>query len=161
MNSLEELVVQPTGTTASSLRFDHLGLVVGEIDSGRDFLAGALGVQRWTEVITDPDLGVSVQFGLGDDGPCFELVAPLGDRSPVRGALRSRGNILNHVAYLTDRLQSQGERMRSMGCVAAGKPRPAVAYGGRMVQFWVSPLRFMVELVEAPEHEHVYRFLGV
>ena len=50
--------------------------------------------------------------------------------------------------------------MRSVGCVATGDPRPAVAYGGHMVQFWVSPLRFIVELVEAPEHEHVYRLLG-
>lgn len=161
MNSLEEFVVQPAGTTASSLRFDHLGLVVEEIGSGRDFLVDALGVQRWTEVIPDPVLGVSVQFGLGDDGPCFELVSPLGDRSPIRGALRGRGNVLHHVAYLTDRLQSEGERLRSMGCVATGEPRPAMAYGGHMVQFWVSPLRFIVELVEAPEHEHVYRFLGV
>ena len=161
MNSLEEIVLQPTGISVSSLRFDHLGLVVEEIGSGRDFLVGALGVQRWSEVIPDPQLGVSVQFGLGNSGPCFELVAPLGDRSPIRGALRGRGNILHHVAYLTDRLESQGDRMRSMGCVATGDPRPAVAYGGHMVQFWVSPLRFIVELVEAPEHEHVYRLLGV
>jgi methylmalonyl-CoA/ethylmalonyl-CoA epimerase len=136
------------------LKFDHIGLVVAEIAVGRAFLAGSLGVDRWTEVVEDAVLGVSVQFGAGPDGPCYELVAPFGENSPVAGALRGSKNILNHVAYRTADLEASGARLRAQGCQATGCPKPALAYGGRKVQFWVSPLRFIIELVEAPEHEH-------
>jgi methylmalonyl-CoA/ethylmalonyl-CoA epimerase len=144
----------------SSLRFDHVGVVVGEIEVGRAFFAEALGIDRWTEVFADPGLGVSVQFGVGASGPCYELIAPLGENSPVAAALRGGQRILNHVAYLTADLEAEGAKFAGQGCCAAGPAHPAVAYGGRRVQFWVSPLRFMVELIEAPEHEHVYLATG-
>lgn len=142
------------------LRFDHVGVVVREMETGRKFFADTLGIDRWTEVFVDPGLGVSVQFGLGADGPCYELISPLGENSPVSAALRAGQRILNHVAYLTADLEAEGQRLGSQGCLAAGPPHPAVAYGGRRVQFWMSPLRFLVELIEAPEHEHVYLHTG-
>lgn len=141
-------------------RFDHLGLVVEEIGAGREFMTAALGVTRWSATFSDEELGVVVQFGRGDSGPCYELVAPLGEKSPVRGALRGGKNVLHHVAYLTADLAAEGERLRELGCYSTGEPKPAVAYSGRRVQFWISPLRFMIELVAAPEHEHVLVPIG-
>ena len=138
------------------LRFDHVGVVVGTLEAGRRFFAETLGVERWTEVFDDPGIGVSVQFGLGDTGPCYELITPLGENSPVAAALRTGNRILNHVAYLTAGIEVEGQRLADQGCSATGPAQPAVAYGGRRVQFWISPLRFMVELIEAPEHEHIY-----
>ena len=40
------------------------------------------------------------------------------------------------------------------GYAPAGEPKPAIAYGGARIQFFVTPARFIVELVEAPGHEH-------
>jgi methylmalonyl-CoA/ethylmalonyl-CoA epimerase len=140
----------------SALQFDHIGLVVKDMAEGREFLGSVLGIDRWTVVFEDPGIGVYVQFGRAADGPCYELISPLGEQSPVAGALKGGKNILNHVAYLTSDLDAEGERLRDKGCGSAGPAKPAVAYGGRRVQFWISPLRFMIELVEAPGHEHVY-----
>jgi methylmalonyl-CoA/ethylmalonyl-CoA epimerase len=147
-------------SSRSSLRFDHVGVIVRDMGAGRRFFA-ALGVDRWTEVFDDPGIGVSVQFGLGDTGPCYELITPLGEKSPVAEALRTGQRILNHVAYLTADIDAEGQRLASQGCSATGPAHPAVAYQGRRVQFWVSPLRFIVELIEAPEHEHLYLDAGV
>jgi len=94
------------------------------------------------------------------DGPCLELVVPLGDHSPIAGALRGGKHILNHVAYRTSDLTAAGERQRAQGCLAAGDAKAAVAYGGKRVQFWISPLRFMIELVEAPEHRYAFGTAG-
>ena len=138
------------------LRFDHLGVVVAEMEAGRAFFADALGIYRWTQVFHDEGIGVSVQFGLGADGPCYELIAPLGEESPVAGALRSGKRILNHVAYLTADLEASGSKLAEQGCQATGPAKPAVAYAGKRVQFWISPLRMMVELIEAPGHEHQF-----
>jgi methylmalonyl-CoA/ethylmalonyl-CoA epimerase len=141
----------------SKLIFDHLGLVVPTLEEGRSHLAGALDIIQWTTPFDDAGIGVSVQFGKqGAGGPAFELIAPLGPASPVAGALRSGKQILSHVAYRTDDIAASGERLREQGCVATGPAQGAVAYGGRPVQFFVSPLRFMIELIEAPDHEHLY-----
>lgn len=138
------------------MKFDHIGLVVADMAEGREFLENTFGLDRWTQVFGDPGIGVFVQFGRTEDGPCYELISPLGDASPVSTALKRGVNILNHVAYLTDDLERDGEMLQQKGAMAAGHPKPAVAYGGARVQFWVTAQRFMVELIEAPAHEHAY-----
>ena len=139
------------------LFFDHLGLIVPDLAGGRDFLASALGVVRWTPAVDDERLQVRVQFGSSAAGSMvYELIAPFGERSPIANALRSGKHILNHVAYRTADLEKAGQRLRSQGCYPAGDAQPAMAYGGKRVQFFVSPLRFVIELVEKPEHQHAF-----
>lgn len=141
----------------NGLRFDHIGLVVSDMAEGREFLEAIFGIDRWTQVFEDQGIGVYVQFGRTADGPCYELISPLGDASPVTTALKRGINILNHVAYLTANLDSDAQRLQETGSMMAGPVKPAVAYGGARVQFWVTPQRFMVELIEAPGHEHAYK----
>jgi methylmalonyl-CoA/ethylmalonyl-CoA epimerase len=141
----------------SELKFDHIGLVVGDMAEGRRFLEETFGLDQWTEIFEDPGIGVYVQFGRTEEGPCYELIAPLGEASPVTTALKRGINILNHVAYLTANLDGEAQRLEARGSIMAGPPKPAVAYGGARVQFWITPQRFMVELIEAPGHEHAYR----
>lgn len=142
------------------MKFDHIGLVVGDMAEGRKALEALFGVDRWTPVFEDPGIGVYVQFGRTGEGPCYELIAPLGEASPVLTALKRGINILNHVAYLTADLDAEAKRLEEMGSMMAGPAKPAVAYGGARVQFWITPQRFMVELIEAPDHEHVYTMAG-
>lgn len=140
----------------SGLRFDHVGVVVSDMAEGRTFLEEMFGIDRWTKVFEDPGIGVYVQFGRTSDGPCYELISPLGEASPVNTALKRGINILNHVAYLTADLDADAQRFEGRGAMMAGPAKPAVAYRGARVQFWITPQRFMVELIEAPGHEHVY-----
>jgi methylmalonyl-CoA/ethylmalonyl-CoA epimerase len=144
----------------TALQFDHIGLVVADMAEGREFLEDTFGLDRWTEVFEDPGIGVYVQFGRTADGPCYELIAPLGEVSPVATALKRGVNILNHVAYLTDDLDRDAAMLQQKGSIMAGPAKPAVAYGGARVQFWITAQRFMVELIEAPQHEHAYRMKG-
>ena len=145
------------------MKFDHVGLVVGDMAEGREFLESMFGLDRWTEVFEDPGIGVYVQFGRAGtaegagEGPCYELISPLGEASPVATALKRGINILNHVAYLTPDLDRDAQRLLEKGSMMAGPAKPAVAYMGARVQFWITPQRFMVELIEAPCHEHAYQ----
>ncbi|WP_051978621.1 VOC family protein [Edaphobacter aggregans] len=144
----------------SQLKFDHIGLVVADMADGREFLEGMFGIDRWTQVFEDSGIGVYVQFGRTAEGPCYELISPLGEASPVTTALKRGVNILNHVAYLTANLDADAERLQARGSIMAGPAKPAVAYDGARVQFWITPQRFMVELIEALGHEHVYEAKG-
>ncbi len=138
------------------LVFDHLGVIVEELAGGREFLRLSLGISRWSAVIEDDGLGVDVQFGAAPSGvgPVYELVAPRGEASPIAGQLGRGKGALNHVAYRTADLAASAAHLRSTGCFATAEPQPAVAYGGAPVQFWVSPLRFLIELIGKGEHTH-------
>jgi methylmalonyl-CoA/ethylmalonyl-CoA epimerase len=140
-----------------ALEFDHIGVIVSDLAAGRVFLRGALGISCWTAPIDDPGIRVSVQFGSAPGSPLvYELVAPLGEGSPVANALRQGKGILNHVAYRTPSLAQAAGQLRALNCFPAGEAQPAVAYGGALIQFWVSPLRFLIELIEKPEHGHAF-----
>lgn len=128
--------------------FDHIGIFVREIDSGRELLSRTLPIRRESEIFEDPLIRVRVQFLYDASDICYELVAPLGEGNPVDGVLKSRKNVLNHVAYRVDDIDAAVARMVGEGAFALGPPRPAVAFGGKRVAFLMTTLNFIVELVE-------------
>jgi methylmalonyl-CoA/ethylmalonyl-CoA epimerase len=134
--------------------FDHIGVVVKSLEKGRRSLQQTLGINEWTAALEDPINGVHVTFGRDPCGVVYELLAPLDAHSPVQGALQARKNLLNHVAYLVPNLGEAAARMRTAGCAPTADPKPAIAYGNRMIQFFVTPLNIIVELIEAPGHRH-------
>jgi len=139
------------------MKFDHIGLVVRSLALGREALSPIVEIRAWTDEFIDPIQRVSVQFGRDSSNICYELIAPQGDGGPVAKALSSGRNILNHVAYLVPDLSEAGGRLRDAGAVPTADPMPAVAYGGSRIQFFVTPLRFIIELIESSGHEHRYR----
>jgi methylmalonyl-CoA/ethylmalonyl-CoA epimerase len=138
------------------MKFDHVGVVVANIEEGQRLFTAMFGIRRWTRIIDDPGVGVCVQFGIGPDGPCYELIAPLGDDSPIYVALKTGKGILNHMAYLVPDLEPAANELMEAGCLPVGKAQPAVAYDGHLIQFFRSPMKFIVELIEAPDHQHPY-----
>ncbi len=138
------------------MNFDHLGVVVPDLAAGRKLLGQSVGIVRWTAEIEERLQDVYVQFGQCASGMCYELVAPRSSASPVSRALKERVNVLNHVAYLVDDLAREAARLRETQFVPASAAKPGVAFGGRPIQFFVSPARLMIELIEAPAHRHAF-----
>ena len=138
------------------MQFDHLGLVVRSLSRGRDALKDVLSIRDWTVEFRDEVNGVLLQFGRDPAGVVYELLEPLDERSPVYNALMTGKGILNHVAYRVVELRAQEERLRAAGCAPTSEPKPAVAYGGSRIQFFITPVRLIIELIEAPNHAHVY-----
>jgi methylmalonyl-CoA/ethylmalonyl-CoA epimerase len=130
------------------MRFDHIGLFVSELSHGRERLAALLSIARFSDEINDPLLHVRVQFCIDASGISYELVAPLGEDNPVSAVLASGRNILNHVAYRVDSLEAAMASLRKQGSVPVGAPAPAVAFAGARVAFFLTPLRFLIELIE-------------
>lgn len=140
--------------SGSHMVFDHLGVIVPDLSHGRQILGGALGISSWTAEFDDPVNDVYVQFGLCPSGMCYETVAPRSPSSPVRNALKKRVNVLNHVAYRVADLAAEAQRLRQVGFAAIADARPAVAYGQRAIQFFINADLFLLELIEAAEHQH-------
>ena len=138
------------------MKFDHIGVTTTGLLAGRALLGDALGVTRWTEAFDDPVNDIWVQFGTDASGTCYELLAPRSERSPINRVLSKKINVLNHVAYLVDDLAARAERLVRVGFAAVAPAKPAIAYGNRPIQFFVSRSRLLVEMIEAPGHQHRY-----
>ena len=145
-----------TDAVPTTWRFDHLGVVVKDLAKGRRHLVALLAIAEWTGVFDDPVNGVRLQFGRDPAGVVYELLEPLDEASPVFAALRNGKAILNHVAYRVADLAAGAAHLAGAGAARIGEPRPAIAYGGRPIQFFVTPLRFVIELIEAPGHAHAF-----
>tara|TARA_B100001093_G_scaffold100534_1_gene92597 strand:+ start:1013 stop:1435 length:423 start_codon:yes stop_codon:yes gene_type:complete len=130
------------------VKFDHIGIFVREIKYGRMELANLIDIFEESEIYDDPLLNVSVQFCYDKSKICYELVAPYGDNNPVDGVLKDNGNILNHVAYKTNKFDEKILQYREKGCIPLGPACQAVAFGGARVIFFLSPLKFIIELIE-------------
>jgi methylmalonyl-CoA/ethylmalonyl-CoA epimerase len=140
---------------AAELFFDHVGIVVADIEAGGVILTGVLGPLSWTQRFDDARLGVAVRFARDRSGMVYELIAPFGDTSPIARTLKSRANLLNHMAYRTSSLDSGLKQARAMGALPVGAAAPALAFGGATVQFLMLPLGFLIELIEVDRIVHV------
>lgn len=138
------------------MKFDHVGITTTDLTAGRALLEGSIGIQAWTAEFRDAINEVWVQFGHCPAGICYELVAPLSPDSPITRVLSKKVNVLNHLAYLVDDLAACALQLEKLEFVQVAPARPAIAYGGRHIQFFVAPNRLMIELVEALDHRHVY-----
>ena len=130
------------------MKFDHIGVFVKKLELGRVYLENILYVTNWTIPVDDPIQRVSVQFGTDKSGIRYELVAPYGDNNPVEPLLRQSKNILNHVAYLVDNIESEIIRLQNERCVLVSGPSQAVAFGNKRIAFLYTPLRIIIELIE-------------
>ncbi|MDB5579742.1 MAG: glyoxalase family protein [Bradyrhizobium sp.] len=138
----------------SAWRFDHVGVVVKSLAAGRIAFEALLDVTQWTDPLEDRVNGVHILFGRDPTGLVHELLAPIDEHSPVYRTLKTRTNLLNHTAYLVPSLHDGAAHMRAARCAPTSDPKPAIAYGGAQIQFFVTPLGTIIELIEAPDHQH-------
>lgn len=144
--------------TRPNLFFDHVGIVVVDLESACAHWTKTLGVLAWTRRFDDIHLGVAVRFGQDSIGMVYELIAPLTSTSPVARTLKTKSNVLSQLAYRTPSLESARKRLRAEGFTIVTDPVAALAFGGARVQFLMTPLGFLVELIELDERP-VHQFI--
>ncbi len=102
--------------------------------------------------VDDQDLGVRVAFlRSAGGGPLLEILAPLGDHTPLRSLIERR--LLPspyHTCYAVENLAGSAERLRELGFMPVGEARPALAFAGQPIQFFLNRAVGLIELVEEP-----------
>ncbi len=132
----------------AGMTFDHIGVFCRSLPDGMAVLKATLPIVRASEEFHDPGLRISCQFLWDSAGVCYETVAPLGEGNPVEGSLKSGRNILNHVAYTVDDVDAAMAYFLARQAYTLAEPKPAVAFGGRRVAFVLTPMLFILELIE-------------
>ena len=128
------------------MKFHHVGITVEDIDSG---------LQMWKEVFID----VLEQFSVKQ---CFDplqevelclfeagnLKIELVSGEKVKNFLR-RGTKIYHICFEVDNLERKIENLINKGCILVSSPKPAILFEGRRVAFLITPMGFLIELLEA------------
>lgn len=80
--------------------------------------------------------------------PQIELVEPVGENSPVWRFLQQQGGGLHHVCYEVADITGQLEYMQSIGATVLRRPRPATAFGNRLISWVMTPDKVLIEYLE-------------
>jgi methylmalonyl-CoA/ethylmalonyl-CoA epimerase len=136
----------------AELVFAHVGVAVPDLRKAAADYRALLGYDLLSGPFDDPTQKVSVCFLGHRDGdrermPVVELIAPLGEESPVKRLL-SKGGGAYHLAYYVRDIGAWVAEARGKGCVLLGEPVPAVAYSGRKIAWLYLPSRQLVEVIE-------------
>lgn len=95
-------------------RIDHLGIAVKDLDASlkkwKELFGAKVGV---IEEIRDRGVKVApLEF---EDGSAVELVAPLGEDSPIEKFINERGEGIHHLSLEVDGIEEVMEELRNKG----------------------------------------------
>ena len=107
------------------MKIDHIAIAVNDVEESAKVYQQALGVDS-VEFETVESEGVKVAIIHVENGR-IELMQPTNDASPIKKFLDKKGQGLHHMAFDTDNIEGEGERMEGCGIQFLGKIRPGSA----------------------------------
>lgn len=130
------------------IHFHHIGIFAKNIALGKKFFQNTIKITKKSKTYKDINLGVQVIFLYDKKNICYEIVAPLKRENPVEKVLKSKKNILNHLAYISDDFKNDIKKLRSQGCAPMTKVIKAKAFKNKNIIFFLTTLGFIVEIIE-------------
>ena len=121
---------------------DHLVLLVADIEAGIRTWRDGMGLSL-THRVSLSEAGIDQAFFLLADGTFLELIAPIGEASPLNTALQGRGEGVHVVAMKVDDLDAAVADLRERGVRLIGEGSAQVfvhpeSTGGVVLQLWPS-----------------------
>jgi methylmalonyl-CoA/ethylmalonyl-CoA epimerase len=133
----------------------HVGVAVPSLGPTTELLSDLFGYRVVSGPFEDPLQKVRVSFLAKSDRDVaeIELIAPLGEDSPIQSMLAKSGGGAYHLCFETSELDGALEHARKNGCIVVSSPVPAVAFQGRRIAWIYTRSRQLFELVEAKAAE--------
>lgn len=132
-----------------NFRFHHLGVAVPDIPKALPIYKDLFGYELTSGPFEDPIQKVTVCF-IRRNVPgdmTIELVAPLGEDSPIRRTLQA-GLSAYHVCYEVNDMDATIKQLTAKKCIVLSAPVPAVAFDLRRIAWISTPTRQLIELLE-------------
>ena len=131
------------------MKFHHIGIFCNTINEGKKNILNLFKPKKISKITYDKNLGVKVLFITDKDNIMYEIVAPYGKKNPVSKILKQKKNILNHIAYKVKNFDNVILKLRSKGFAPLGRAQPALAFKNMRVCFFLTPLNFIIEVIES------------
>jgi methylmalonyl-CoA/ethylmalonyl-CoA epimerase len=150
-----EIVLTSDLPPGLSFKLLHVGVAVPALDPAAESLASLFGYKVVSGPFDDPIQKVAVNFltTSDDDRVEIELVAPLGEGSPIRSILAKKGGGAYHLCFETNDIEAALVHAQKHGCIVVAQPAPAVAFENRRIAWIYTHSRQLFELVEAKAAE--------
>ncbi len=130
------------------LRLHHIGYATAEIAPIAETYINRYGYERTTAIIHDPLQTALVQFlKLPGEQSFLEFVAPDGPASKLSAIVKRAGG-LHHLCYSAGPLQDAIVHLEETGMKLFSDPKPAVAFAGRRICWFLGTDQIPIELVE-------------
>ncbi len=127
-------------------RLNHVAIVVPDLVAATALYRDTLGATV-SEPVDQPAHGVTVVF-VGLPNTKVELLAPLGDHSPVAKFLAGNPNGgIHHICYEVDDILAARDRLQASGARVLGDGEPKMGAHDKPVLF-LHPKDFLGTLVE-------------
>lgn len=129
----------------------HVGVAVPSLGPATETLSTLFGYRVISGPFDDPIQKVSVNFLTQSDSDLaeIELIAPLGQDSPITAMLAKSGGGAYHLCFETSDIEQALVHAKNNGCIVISGPVPAVAFNGRRIAWIYTKSRQVFELVEA------------
>jgi methylmalonyl-CoA/ethylmalonyl-CoA epimerase len=127
-------------------RLNHVAIAVNDLAAGTALYRDMLGA-KVSEPVPQPDHGVTTVF-IDLPNTRVELIAPLGDRSPITGFLeRNPFGGIHHVCYEVSDVRAAARDLSARGARVLGDGEPKIGAHGKPVIF-IHPKDFLGTLIE-------------
>lgn len=144
---LEQARRQVTADYPVQMRMHHVGCAVAAIEVSVEYLRGAMGFMRISEIVAIDSQQVRVCFVETAPGTYLELIEGMGNDSPIAGMLKKRQHYY-HVCYEVPEVAQAIERLRGEGFRLATSFL-SEAFGGTLCAFMHTPELMLIELCGA------------
>ncbi len=127
-------------------RLNHVAIAVTDLAAASALYRDMLGA-RVSEPVPQPDHGVTTVF-VDLPNTKVELIAPLGDQSPLAGFLeRNPFGGVHHICYEVADVRAASRDLTARGARVLGNGEPKIGAHGKPVIF-VHPKDFLGTLIE-------------
>jgi methylmalonyl-CoA/ethylmalonyl-CoA epimerase len=127
-------------------RLNHVAIAVNDLNTGMALYRDLLGA-KVSQPVPQPEHGVTTVF-IELPNTRVELIAPLGDRSPISGFLeRNPFGGIHHVCYEVADVRAAALALTAGGARVLGDGEPKIGAHGKPVVF-IHPKDFLGTLIE-------------
>ena len=127
-------------------RLNHVAIAVQDLSAAAELYRGALGAIV-SAPVAQPEHGVTTVF-VDLPNTKIELMAPLGDRSPIASFLgRNPGGGIHHLCYEVADIRAASRDLAAKGARILGDGEPKIGAHGKPVIF-LHPKDFFGTLIE-------------
>jgi methylmalonyl-CoA/ethylmalonyl-CoA epimerase len=97
-------------------RIDHVGIAVPDLDAALDWYAGALGGTEVHREVNEAQGVVEAMVAWPEGGAQVQLLAPLGEDSPIAKFIGTKGPGLQQLAFTVADVEAAAAALRARGC---------------------------------------------
>ena len=131
------------------MKFHHIGIIVKDFKNFKSKFRYLLNAKKFSKKYVDKIWNVEIIFVTSKEGIIYELLSPLNKKSIIINQLKKKNNIINHLAFKTKNIKNEEKKLKKIGALPITKPKPAIAFKGKKVQFFYTPHNFIYEIIES------------